>query len=404
MRSYGRLAAAAAALAMMAVAPTTALGDGTETLGPPSLPVANGSAALIAGVGMKDHPDTPASFTFQVPAGATVKQVLAYWHGHTTSSATPDRPDTNISLNNRSVDGKLIGGPSNFYLGELFWTYRADVTGLNLVSAGSNTVTVSDMHFESSALPPSGNEGAALVVIYDLPGSTSKLVGVRDGNDLAYAGFSGNFQRTVPQSFNFTASPKPRAASLGLLVGSAYGPLSEGVYGNVIKGTFNTGETFSIVNSLASNEGWQLDAANFPVTVPPNATSVSVEIRSEGGDTPGSITWTAATLSIDGDNTPPTEEPCTLGGTNTKWQAWMQWWKTYLTAKFGVRYANKFMSYFDGGDCAASDGDACQPRKTIFGFYWHRKDCQPPADMCRNPKTLMELIKFLRWGNGWCRK
>ena len=59
------------------------------------------------------------SFTFQVPAGATVKQVLAYWHGHTTGQPAPDLPDTSIALNGKDVTGRLIGGPSNFYLGEL---------------------------------------------------------------------------------------------------------------------------------------------------------------------------------------------------------------------------------------------------------------------------------------------
>jgi hypothetical protein len=400
MRRIARLAAVAAALTAALVTAPSALADGTETLGPPSIPIASGSASLIAGVGTKDYPGTPVSFSFQVPAGATVKQVLAYWHGHTTSGTAPDRPDTQISLNDKNVSGQLIGGPSNFYLGELFWTYRADVTSLGLVSAGANTIKVSDMHFESSSLPPSGNEGAALIVIYDIPGS-SKFAGLRDGNDLAYAGFTGAFQKTVPQTFNFAASSTARAASLGLLVGSAYGPASTGVYGNVVKGTFNTGETFSIINKLQANEGWQLDTANLPITIPPNATSVTIEIISEGGDTPGSITWTAATLSVDG-AAPPAEEPCVPGGTNTKWAAWLAWWKQYLTTKFGAAYAEKFMSYFDGNDCTSGDGDGCKPR-TFFGFYWHRKDCQPPPEQCRNPKTLVELIKFLRWGNNWCR-
>ncbi len=402
MRSIRRLAAVAATLTAVLVAAPAALADGTETLGPPSIAIASGSASLIAGVGTKDYPGTAVSFSFQVPAGATVKQVLAYWHGHTTSGTGPDRPDTQISLNDKNVSGQLIGGPSNFYLGELFWTYRADVTGLGLVAAGSNTIKVSNMHFESSSLPPSGNEGAALIVIYDLPGA-SKFAGLRDGNDLAYAGFSGAYQKTVPQTFNFAASSTARAASLGVLVGSAYGPASTGVYGNTVKGTFNTGETFSIVNSLQANQGWQLDTANLPVTIPPNATSVSIEIVSEGGDTPGSITWTAATLSIEGNETPPTEQPCEPGANNAKWAAWLAWWKTYLTKKFGAAYADKFVSYFDGNDCNSGDGDGCQPRRGIFGFYWHRRDCRPPGETCRNPKTLFELIKYLRYGNAWCR-
>ncbi|MDA0138361.1 hypothetical protein [Solirubrobacter deserti] len=366
----------------------------------PSIPIATGSASLVAGVGTKDFPGTPVSFTFDVPANATIKQVLAYWHGHAWYE---NQPDSQISFNNKSVTGSLIGGPSTFYQGEVFWTYRADVTNLALVAAGTNTVTVSDMHFRSTSLPPSGNEGAALVVIYDVPG-TSKFAGLRDGNDLAYEGFSGDFKKTVPQTFNFAGSTTARAGSLGLLVGSAYGPASTGVYGNVVKGTFNTGETFSIVNQLQSNEGWQLDTANLPITVPPNATSVTIELVSEGGDTPGSLTWTAATLSIEGGQTPPTEQPCVPGADNAKYQAWVNWWKTYLAQKFGQAYADKFLKYFGGPDCNTGDGDGCTVKKTTFGFYWHRRDCAPPADTCRNPKTLVELIKFLAWRNDWCRR
>ena len=399
------LAIAAAIGASLAIAPG-ARADGTETLGTPSIPIASGSASLIAGVGTQQYPDSPVSFTFQVPAGATVKQVLAYWAGHTTGTTTGNptgsNPDPQIALNGNNINGALIGGPSNFYVLEYFSTYRADVTSLNLVKAGSNTIEVSKMHFKSSTLSPTGNEGAALVVIYDLPG-TSKLAGIRDGSDLAWQGWTGAFKTTVPQTFNFTASTTARAASLGLLVGSAYGPQSTGVYGNVVKGTFNTGETFSIVNTLQANQGYKLDSSNLPVTIPPNATSVSIEIVSEGGDTPGSITWAVASLSVEGGETPPTEVPCTPGADNAKWQAWLAWWKAYLTKKFGAAYAEKYMSYFDGGDCNSDDGDGCKPRRGIFGLYWHRKDCQPPSETCRNPKTLLELIKFLRYGPVWCR-
>jgi hypothetical protein len=404
-RARKALAMVAALGASLVLAPA-ARADGTETLGPPSIPIESGSSALVAGVGTQPYADSPVSFTFAVPAGATIKQVLAYWSGHTTGTTTGNptgsQPDANIAFNGKDVAGTLIGGPSNFYLLEYFSSYRADVTNLGLVKAGSNSIQVSKMNFKSSTLSPTGNEGAALVVIYDLPG-TSKVAGIRDGSDLAWDGWSGAFKTTVPQTFNFAASTTARAASLGLLVGSAYGPQSTGVYGNVVRGTFNTGETFSIVNTLQANQGFKLDTANLPVTIPPNATSVTVEIDSEGGDTPGSITWTMASLSVEGNETPPTEVPCTPGADNTKWAAWLAWWKAYLAKKYGTAYADKFAKYFDGGDCTSGDGDGCRPGKGIFGFYWHRKDCAPPAETCRNPKTLVELIKFLRYGPVWCK-
>lgn len=379
MRLARRGVSVAAAIGAALIVAPTALADGTETLGPPSIPIASGSASLIAGVGTQQYADAPVSFTFDVPAGANVKQVLAYWAGHTTGSSTGGpagtEPDPQIALNGKEVGGQLIGGPSNFYVLEYFSTYRADVTSLNLVKSGSNKIEVSKMHFKSSSLSPTGNEGAALVVIYDVPGK-SKLAGVRDGSDLAWQGWSGAFKTTVPQTFSFAASSAARAASLGLLVGSAYGPQSTGVYGNVVKGKFNTGETFTIVNTLQANQGYKLDTSNLPVTIPPNATSVTVELVSEGGTEPGSVTWAVASLSVEGGETPPTEVPCTPGADNPKWAAWLAWWKTYLTKKFGAAYAETFVS---------------------------RRDCRPPAETCRNPKTVAELIKFLRHGTSWCR-
>ena len=45
-----------------------ALADGTETLGPPSIPIASGSGIVAAGTGMVGQPGT---IDIAVPAGAT---------------------------------------------------------------------------------------------------------------------------------------------------------------------------------------------------------------------------------------------------------------------------------------------------------------------------------------------
>ena len=69
-----------AGLALAAV-PTVAGADGTETLGPPSIPIAAGTGVAVGGVGLFAQ---PASFTINVPTDAVVKQVLLYYEaGHT---------------------------------------------------------------------------------------------------------------------------------------------------------------------------------------------------------------------------------------------------------------------------------------------------------------------------------
>ena len=54
------------------------LADGSETLGPPGIDIASGTAIVADGTGMLEQPGT---IELTVPAGATVKQVLLYWEG-----------------------------------------------------------------------------------------------------------------------------------------------------------------------------------------------------------------------------------------------------------------------------------------------------------------------------------
>ena len=53
--------------------------DGTETLGPPSIAIAEGSGVIVAGVGLEAV--QTGTINLDVPAGSTVKQVLLYWEG-----------------------------------------------------------------------------------------------------------------------------------------------------------------------------------------------------------------------------------------------------------------------------------------------------------------------------------
>lgn len=314
--------ALAGAAAVALSAPPTALADGTETLGTPSVPIAGGTDLLVAGVGTEQHADTAVPLDFVVPAGASIEQVLVYWQGEVTHlNSDPGAPDDTISLDGVPIAGTLIGGPSNPFINELFYTYRADITETGLVSAGPNSLTVSDMNFQTDLFSPTGNKGVGLAIVYD-DGTTSTVAGLMDGQDYAFAGFAPPFDTTVAQSYDFAAASSPRAATLGMLVGAALGNDTVGVRGNVITGQFDTGETFSLVNELASHQGLELDARSFPVTIPAGATSLTVRLLSQGGDRPGSLLWIVGSLTVDVPGEQPTGgEGCTPG-----------YWKNHLFA------------------------------------------------------------------------
>jgi hypothetical protein len=377
---------AGAMAAALAVAPP-AFADGTETLGDPSIPIADGSDAIVAGVGMQTAVDAPRSFDVTVPAGATVEQVLAYWQGQITSGFGPDRPDDAVSVNGNAVTGSAVGFPTNPYLGELFYTYRADITALDLVDAGTNTLTVSDMNYVSQLYPESsGNKGFGVLVVYD-DGSSSTLAGVKDGQDYAYAGFGPPHDTTVPQTINFAATTSDRAATLGLLVGDTLDHNEVPPVGSVIAGRFNTGQTFSIVNQLQSRQGAEFDAENLPVTVPAGATSLTVQILSEGGDRPASLVWIAASLSVDTATPPEEPEPCKPHwGSKYKLLIWIKWWKKWLSHEYGDKHAAKYASYFGGenDDRCKPDEDNCKNRKGGFFFGKHWGHCKPDYDWCKS--------------------
>jgi hypothetical protein len=372
-RRWKQIAGAGALIAMLAAAPA-AYADGTEQLGPPSIAIASGTDALVAGVGTQQYPDTPVSFAVNVPAGATVKQVIAYWQGQITSESPPDHPDDEISLNGKPVTGSWVSSPTNPYFGELFFTFRADVTALNLVGAGANTVTVSNMNFVSDRYHPSGNKGVGLAVIYS-DGSGSTFDELKDGQDYAWAGFGAPHNTTVPQTFEFASTTRDRAATLSLMVGDGLDYTEAGVPGSVISGRFDTGQTFSIVNQLLSKQGPEFDADNLPITVPAGAKSLTVQILSEGGDQPASIVWVGAALTVDNDVPPEEPEPCKPAWGKIKWLIWVSWWKRWVGKEYGDRAVAKYDRYWGGEDCKP-DGDDCD-RAAGFWFGRHWGECRP---------------------------
>jgi hypothetical protein len=271
--------------------------DGTETLGTPSIAIATGSGFAEGGVGMVGTDTGVINLT--VPAGATIMQVLLYWAGGTTAGAGDDQ----ISLNGTMIQGTLIGGPTYFYTNVdayFFSAYRADITGLGLVAAGANSLTVADFDFTGTTVDE--NDGASILVIYD--DGTSAEIAMRDGLDMAYFDFAPTLDATVPQTFPVQAEASDRVADLVIFSGSV--GLGRA---NQIKVTTIAGDQL-FNNPLASTDGMWWDSLLLPVNVPAGATELTVQLISTPGFDPqgASMGWVGAGLSV-----PVTALPAALG-------------------------------------------------------------------------------------------
>lgn len=261
--------------------------DGTETLGPPSLELASGSGLSHGGVSLVCA--SSAELTVTVPAGATVRQVLVYWAGGTTAAAGDD----DICLDGIPVTGQLIGGPTWFYRFLLcdyrFSAYRADITDLGLVGPGTSTVTVSGFDFASFLLDE--NDGASIVVVWeDGSGASYQL---RDGLDMAYFGYQGSLNTTVPQVFAVTPAPVDRTGKLLLMAAS----VGEGRPTRVIV-TSSAGEQV-FDNVLGATAGRQWDSLELPVRIPAGVASLSVQVVSSPSCLPrgAAFGWVGAALT-----------------------------------------------------------------------------------------------------------
>lgn len=268
------------------------LADGTETLGIPSIGIQSGSGIVAAGTGLITQPGT---IDINVPG--TVKQVLLYWEGQ---SIFPNPGDSTIVVDGNTINGVLIGGPTIFFgpVGnqKQSSTFRADITSLNLVSTGFNSLAVSGLNFGFA------NNGAGIMVIYD--DGTPALIQLRDGNDLAFINFSGQLKTTNAQTFTFAPDTFARSATLPMFFSSVEGSVSQkGDRPTSIEVTVN-GTTTKFSNELFSNDGEEWDTVRLPVTIPAGANSLSVQAFSRddanpvSGNLPASFAWSAAGLSI----------------------------------------------------------------------------------------------------------
>lgn len=256
--------------------------DGTETLAPPSIPLARGSGVATGGTGMHTQ---PATMTVDVPAGATVEQVLLYWEGHYDTG----EPDSTIVIEGNTVTGTVIGGPTLFFGNVQAVTHRADITSLDLVSAGTNTLDVSGLEFSFR------NNGAGVLVIYD--DGTETIIDLRDGQDLAYFEFDPPLDTTVAQTFTFAASPTAREATLDLFAAS----VADGeARPNALDVTV-AGDTTRFTDIFSSNAGPEFDVVRRTITVPAGATQLTAQALSVGDGTanqPASFDWIGIALSL----------------------------------------------------------------------------------------------------------
>ncbi len=299
-----RTMAAALGLAL-ALLPMIGLAEGTETLGAPGISIAAGSGIVAAGVGLELA--QPADISIEVPADATVEQVLLYW-SHETVLGVGDNT-VNVGPGLVEVTGSQIGGPAFFFdFGGNpvdVYGFRADITSLGLVSPGFNTVAVGGLDSQVST-PGTGVHGAGLLVIYDDGGALSQI-GVVDGVDLAYCGFPEPRKSTVPQTIAFMAHDEDRSGQLVLFAGSQ--SPEDPIRPTEIRIAFDGGAPISLFNELTGADGRLWETKTLDVTIPADSSSATVSIQSANpeGTCPssprnGSVSWIGATLAVP---TPP---------------------------------------------------------------------------------------------------
>jgi hypothetical protein len=206
------------------------------------------------------------------------------------------------------VLGELIGGPTLFYGAFQFTAYRADITALGLVNAGSNTLTLDGLEYVGTDRN-NENDGAGILVIYD-DGTTADIQLV-DGLDLAYFDFLDPLDAAVPQTFTFPALAEPVTADLAIFAGSVGADRP-----NEIRVTVD-GDVQSFFDLLGSVDGPLWDTALIEVPLPAGATSLTVEPISTPSEEPrgASLSWVAGALSV-----PVPEEPELAGLGDFVWE------------------------------------------------------------------------------------
>jgi hypothetical protein len=296
------------ALVLASAAPV--LGDGSELLGTPSIPIVQTGRAAFAGTGLFSQ---PGSISTRLPTDATVTQVLAYWDGLDAPFDGQGATDT-ILLGGLAVSGERIGGPTNFFDSYFVSSYRADVTSLGLVGGGETSLTVEGLDFTYA------NNGLALVIVTD----DDRTLEVRDGLDYAQEKFAAPYDQTEPVVYSFDATNAGREASVSVLVGGVADRRP-----SVIEVRVDGVLTVEAVDLMSGNLGAQFDAHTFDFEVPAGASEVSVRVLSEDrggqytGYQPASLTWLYSSLSLEAADAP--SYGCAPSFWRHDWWRWDPW-------------------------------------------------------------------------------
>lgn len=315
--------------------PATVWADGSEELGPPTLPVQSKATGLVlSGVTPCDCGKGDMQIT--VPENVTVTQVLLYWY---VALQNNNSPRNDITIDEETVMGTTIGGPTIFWDNVYFTAFRSDVTSLGWITPGANHLTV-DLPFTPAETI---EEAVGIVVLYD-DGQTREQIYLRDGLDLAFFRFAAPLDRTTPQSFTFAPAPHARTAHLYLWLGSLEAERPYRVEIDV--GAEHREEVRTAC--LICGRWWE--PAIITQTIPANVSNLTVQLFSQEQDNPlgASLEWMGASLVIP-EPTPPLVK-LEIGREST-----FRWWYT-VTNTGNVALAEVVVRAAQGVDLTCTPG------------------------------------------------
>lgn len=270
---------------------STALADGTETLGVPTIAIQpTGSGIALSGATPCDCGE--AVISVEVPENVTVTQVLLYWYAALRGNADPD---STIIVNGETITGQRIGGPTIFWNQVYFTAFRSDITAYGWVTPGQTTLTT-DLPF---TVEETVEEGVGVTAIYD-DGMNSERISLRDGLDLAFYQFADPLDRTVPQVFTFEPVEQEREAHLYMWLGSVeYNDATVATRPFRVEidvGALHREEIMTAC--LVCGPLWE--PIIMTQTIPANATALRVQLFSQEQLEPlgASLEWIGATMTI----------------------------------------------------------------------------------------------------------
>ena len=288
-RSTAVLAKALLLFTGLSYLPTSARGEGDETIGPIKQGfLKTGTHVFARGVGLESQ---PGKIIFDYPENQRIVQVILYW-GLRSSQGDPD-----IIVNGTKVVGELVGTSTPFPGADTRpYVFRLDVTDKDWVHSGHNELTIEDLKITDTGF----SNGAGIVVIGD--DGTASTFEARDGADFAYWNFTPPVKTTDRQRFSFPESGNSRNAELILIVADHKGidqgrmrpsTLEVGVEGTPVQ---------VINNPLMGKDGDSWDTVLVPVVIPPGAKFVEAQLFSDTrtGSTlsPSSFYWLFGSLRL----------------------------------------------------------------------------------------------------------